>query len=145
MRPIEKSWFAVRMTLLLLNNGAAFLSPMRKAGVSLTMATVIGATTLVSANASEFKDYEMSTAAAAVVTLAQKCSPESYRDYKAAALRQLAAMLKSTPHYDLSSVVDAAESKIIAFSVSSKDISCEESKHFETMARTWGFANFFSK
>lgn len=118
---------------------------MRKIGVNLTLATVLGATPFLSAKASGFKDYEMSTAAAAVITLAQKCSPESYGEYKAAALRQLVAMLKSTPHYDAGSVIESAESKIIAFSVSSKDTSCEESKHFETMARTWGFANFFSK
>lgn len=87
---------------------------------------------------------EVSTGAAAVAILAQKCSPQHYESLRTHALKQLENMLREFSPYERSVVGDSAEMKIKALSISSQNVTCDQAEHLRTMAKQWGFANFFA-
>ncbi len=87
---------------------------------------------------------EVSTGAAAVVILAQKCAPEHEAQLRKQALAQLSNMLRDFSPYERSVVVDSAEMKIKALSISSQGVSCAQAENLRTMAKQWGFGNFFA-
>lgn len=53
-------------------------------------------------------------------------------------------MLREFPAYERSVIVDSAEMKIKALSISSQDVSCDQANNLRTMAKQWGFGNFFA-
>lgn len=87
---------------------------------------------------------EVSTGAAAVAILAQKCTPQHYESLRGHALKQLESMLREFPAYERSVIVDSAEMKIKALSISSQDVSCDQANNLRAMAKQWGFGNFFA-
>lgn len=87
---------------------------------------------------------EVSTGAAAVAILAQKCSPQHYDALRTHALKQLENMLREFSPYERSVVADSAEMKIKALSISSQNVTCEQAENLRAMAKQWGFANFFA-
>lgn len=87
-------------------------------------------------------DTEVSTGAAAVAVIAYKCLPErDARAYHAQAMADLREMLRHWPAYEREVVLDSAERKVRAMSISSRQAGCHELAHLRAMARQWGFSH----
>ncbi len=87
---------------------------------------------------------EVSTGAAAVAVLAQKCLPAHAGVLKEKAFAQLHDMLRAYSPQARAVIMDSAEMKVKALSISSQAASCESAQSLRSMALHWGFQNFFA-
>lgn len=99
---------------------------------------------LSSARAQPWAPEEVSTGAAAVAVLAQKCLPSHAGLLKEKAFAQLSDMLRAYSSGERAIIMDSAEMKVRALSISSQAATCESAQSLRSMALHWGFQNFFA-
>ena len=112
----------------------------RRVGAAAMLVSLFSANSL---QAQSLSGTEISTGAAAVAVLAQKCAPsaaEQYRQAARARLEQLSATLADPAERRF--IVESFETKVRALSISSQHESCGQANKLRLFARQWGFAHF---
>lgn len=87
---------------------------------------------------------EAALGAAAIVVLAQKCSPEQAGQYQAQAHNHLAYMLQRFSEAAKAQVFDEMRMKTKALQVSSSQDSCATAQRLHSMATHWGYAHILA-
>ncbi|MCC5612598.1 hypothetical protein LC612_39365 [Nostoc sp. CHAB 5834] len=84
---------------------------------------------------------EASTGAAAVAVVAWRCAPAQYEVIRDRAMLELASMLREFKASERDTVLDSANMKIQALSISSSSENCQQLVSLKTMAKQWGFGH----
>lgn len=93
------------------------------------------------ARAAPSNEDEAATGAAAIIVLAQKCTPNSIGHFEHEAQGHLIHMLQRYPENIKLRILDDLKMKVKALRLSSSSDSCQSAARLQAMANTWGYAH----
>ena len=105
-----------------------------------TLAMIFSLVT-VSAQANPSSSNEAALGAAAIVVLAQKCTPAQAGYYQSQAQSHLAYMIQRFSESAKAEVFDDFRMKTRALQISSSTESCAEAQRLHSMASHWGYVH----